>query len=407
MRHFHACATIALIVAGCTAEQTTEGCVDDSSCDPGFFCDGGSCKCRTDDACGAGKRCNDFGNCQERPPCLGNDDCDDGMICNSSAASGGDCIPASQCGSSVHCEFNDYCKIATGGTTGECTPGCRNSGDCQLGYICSAGICQVGGCDECPATPSPDASYCDFGERCTSSGQCVATTSKANYCTTCNGTTPCASKDLACIIDNESCACLEGKCYPTNTACNTDADCGGACNVSYCAPTCKVDSDCPNGYGSSCGGLIQVCGVCDAGNPCTNGGDCLYGAESSAGFCSCTSQADCALPTGICEAFFGTCLWGCSTDADCALLGTTCNESWGVCDISCSSDAQCICVNNTCANSGLPCSTAADCQSTFVTVETPTGYSYGVCETNVKVCGKDSGVLCEDLDGDAACATLN
>ena len=94
--------------------------------------------------------------CQPRPPCLGNQDCDEGEICNSADATGRNVHPRRLiCGSTVHCGFNEYCNP----TTGACEEGCRNVGDCRLGYVCQNNSCVPGDCSTCPTSPTVDATY--------------------------------------------------------------------------------------------------------------------------------------------------------------------------------------------------------------------------------------------------------
>jgi hypothetical protein len=316
------CATLGLaLTSGCGESSGSSGCTSDNDCGAGLFCDeDGACKCRTDDVCGAGRYCNPFGTCQNRPACLGNLDCDDGYICNSSDPSGGKCIPAASCGSSTHCPFNQFCRIpqASEERVGTCEPGCRRTGDCQLGYVCvSVGHCAGAGtvcssnqqcddgaacefsnectpagtaddCTTCPAAPDPDNSYCDYGEVCTFDGECVSHALESELCADCGPSSSCPD-GMRCMVDTVS---------------------GGG----YCAPECTHDIDCPAGY-PTCLPLILVnaypCdhdngfGPCDCAatdGVCPNGGTCLGSAEGSSAYCECTSQDDCTRlnPTTAC-----------------------------------------------------------------------------------------------------------
>ncbi|MBT6435519.1 MAG: hypothetical protein HOK28_20660 [Deltaproteobacteria bacterium] len=358
-------------LVGCKATGASiDGCSDDSECPAGQACDipTATCKCTTDDACelalGAGYECNDFGSCQPRPPCLGNQDCAEGEICNSADATGGICIPAGDCGSTVHCDFNEYCNP----TTGECEDGCRNVGDCQLGYVCQDNACVPGNCTTCPTSPTVDATYCDYGEVCTEAGACVPHPVQSTLCDTCgqNSLTQCGL-DTICLLDDMS-------------------NSGGA----YCAPVCDVDADCPNGY-PGCGG-VQTVGQtgCTSDLDCLSGGVCLSTSEGDLTYCSCVSNADCVTKEGLCDTTlgFGFCL----TD------GSPCNQ-----DLECN-----FCANGTCANApGIRCNTEADCLSSCVMQELGDGSSIGSCQTNWKVCGKEQGVTCTELQsGLAECTEL-
>ena len=161
---------LALLGAACSTATPIEGCASDTDCDNGQFCDAGTCKCRTDDMCGTGEYCNTYGNCQVRPACLGNVDCAAGFICNSASPTGGECIARGLCGHSVHCEINQWCQL--NGDTGVCIPGCRQTGDCQLGNVCIAGRCEIAAtatdCTTCSAwTNGVHPLSAITGSRCT------------------------------------------------------------------------------------------------------------------------------------------------------------------------------------------------------------------------------------------------
>jgi hypothetical protein len=333
--------------AACSTPASGDGCKSDSECDGGQFCDAGVCKCRTNDQCGAGQYCNAYGTCQVRPACLGNEDCPTGLICNSAARSGGDCIPAAQCGSPVQCPLGHFCEVPAGSPTGLCRPGCRDTGDCILGQVCIGGDCDDAStttdCVTCPAHPNPDASYCDYGEKCTFEGDCVAVPTRAGLCDRCDfGSPNSCDSGLVCLTDND-----------------------GADGVNYCSPICTTVADCPNGFNDSCGHVILVGGGCNNDNDCfATGGRCVGGAETSQKFCTYGDASACA-GTGLC--FSGRCF-----------------------------------------DSGMPCTSATaavDCGLTFVPIEQ--GATDGVCETNVGVCGKISGLTCERFDSEpATCRSL-
>ena len=337
-------ALLVSVFAACSPDESNVGCSSDDDCTRGLYCDTeiNKCLCNTDDACvlakGEGYQCNNFGICQPRPPCLGNQDCVEGEICNSADASGGICVPVGTCGSTIHCAFDEYCNS----DTGECLPGCRNSGDCQLGKICIDGNCAEGGCNSCPSTPDPDASYCDYGDLCRENGSCTPHSAKSSLCDQCGadpnnifgGSTNCGAA-MICLVDELG-------------------------TGNYCAPTCETDLDCPNGY-SGCGGITIVTTECRIDGDCSNGGVCLRPPEGNTGFCSCVSNMDCPAQD--------MCLGG-----QCMLL------------------------------QGMSCQTDQDCWSSCVQSETGSGTSIGVCETNIKGCGKNEGVSCAELQpGNAPC----
>ncbi|MCK5689485.1 hypothetical protein KAI87_09465 [Myxococcota bacterium] len=338
---------LGLTLTACGGESESSGCGSDTDCDAGFFCqnDTGDCKCRTDDACDQGYYCNSFGDCQSRPPCLGNMDCLADQICNSADPSGGRCIPNTECGSSVHCDLNNFCNP----TTNLCEGGCRNTGDCQLGHICIAGHCEAGGtatnCTMCPTYPDIDPSYCDYGEVCNSTGQCVSHTLQSGLCSECGGgglfPIPCPTDDYICLTDDYI-----------------------ADGSSYCAPICKVDADCPAGY-EGCGGTILYTEDCTSTGTCSNGAPCLGFSEQTMKIC------------------------GCLTDADCGGVDTSCTDMFG---------------SKICANTGWGCDTDEDCGVVCEQIPMGDGTTAGACITARGACGKAAGVSCDELTtGTAEC----
>ena len=329
-------------LVGCTSSgDSSLECDSDSDCFGGLICgEHRTCICRTNDACGESKFCNTFGSCQERPPCIGNVDCAAGEICNSYASGGAACIPATQCGSNVHCPFEEYCDPSSS----TCVPGCRNTGDCALGHVCVAGTCldgqaQDGDCTLCPVGTKPDSNYCDYGEACSPYGDCAAHIAGTKLCADCTQSQSCGS-GMICLIDNNS-------INPNNP-------------TSYCAPACSTDLDCPNGY-PSCGPIITVSKACTSDGECTPGARCLRGAEGTTAFCSCVSNADC-LSTPLCMG--GKCL----------------NLPF------------------------ISCSSTSDCEVECIFQDVADQGSVGLCQTRAKGCGKAQGVTCNELSlGSAAC----
>ena len=283
-------------------------------------------------------------------------DCNSDEICNSSDPNtGGSCIPATACGASVHCPFNHYCSKAATDAAGTCQPGCRSTGDCQLGYVCAGGQCAAGGtssdCTTCPATPDPDATYCDYNEICTSQGACQAVANPTSVCATCKASSyppqNCPSANTVCLIDDE----VQG--------------------AEYCAPVCTVDADCPNGYAEGgCGFPSLVLQQCSHDTDCSAGAVCMVQAESATSYCSCTSDSECA-----------------------GLGGATCSASSMFFD--CGNYPKC------CQNSGLPCSSDAQCELGCTMVPYGAGTA-GLCLTKIGVCGKDQGYTCDMLKNTTA-----
>ena len=287
-------------------------------------------------ACGAGQYCNTWGACQSKPPCLTNRDCEPYEICNSADTTGGKCIPASQCGSSVHCELNQYCDPITQ----NCQPGCRNTGDCQLGHVCVSNSCVDGAmgndCTQCPTSPEPDSTYCDYGEICNTRGECVSHAQQSSLCRTCNTASLNRCPDsMLCLLDN------------------------AVLGAEYCAPFCQSNLDCPSGY-ESCNGLqIAANGQCRTDSDCAGARQCLGSAEGVVSTCSCLTNNDCP-------------------------------------------QTRATCVFGSCGNIGNPCSTNADCVVECVLSDNGTGNVVGMCETKAKACGKGEGMTCNELKNDQA-----
>jgi len=358
---------------GCTASPATgEGCASDADCPGALTCDKptGACLCATDDQCEEGQICNSYGSCQRRPPCLGNHDCDPDEICNSSDPSGGACIPrptdgvGAACGDGAHCDFGQYCELMDGGSTGSCVLGCLSTSDCNLGDVCVEGQCTPSNCEFCPKDPAPDVRYCADGDRCVN-GLCVPytpETTRAGACGRCNELFSEHCNDgLMCLLDRESCSCIDGQCYPDGGTCTTADDCD-FCDIDYCAPRCDTVADCPAGFTAGCEAWRAVGGPCRDDGTCDSGAPCWRDSESDIGYCLLNAS---------------TCENEINQDRVCQN---------GRCMTTCVGD---ICFNDL----DLPCDTDWSCQSTFV--ERQEGW--GVCEGNMKACRKDAGVLCEDF----------
>ena len=344
-------------LSGCSTGQNSdqEGCSEDADCPGRLICEQAACVCTTDDTCENGFYCNNWGSCQPKPPCLSNADCDDGEICNTSALSGGTCIPRENCASDVHCDFNEYCDLVTS----TCQSGCQDEGDCQLGHLCQDGQCVAGECSLCPTSPEPNSEYCEFGDVCTVSGSCSPHEAKNSLCSDCTLSGSCGD-GMICLLD--------------------DLQAG----ANYCAPTCETEADCPNGY-RGCGGVQLVTQTgCSSDSDCTNGGQCVFSAEGDLSFCTCVADNDCVPDlTGLC--LIGTCISDFTTP--------------------CSQDSDCLCTNGECANlPGFPCTSGADCMSSCQQVDNGQGGTLGICETNIRTCGKGEGMSCSELtSGDAPC----
>ena len=154
-------------------------------------------------------------------------------------------------------------------------------------------------CKSCPTNPDPDSSYCDYGEVCSSAGECIRHSLFNSLCQSCtNSSLMSCPAGMLCLLDN--------------------AEQG----ASYCTALCETDLDCPNGYGG-CGGIQMVPngGTCTNDNDCSGDRRCLGSAEGVLSYCSCLTNSDC--PQDVCLA--GRCMNlgnACSSNADCSVQCT-------------------------------------------------------------------------------------
>jgi len=152
--------------------------------------------------------------------------------------------------------------------------------------------------------------------------------------------------------------------------CLLDNDVPGS---SYCTPTCSTVADCPHGY-NSCGGLVLVTTQCTSNNDC-NGTRCLSGSESSIGYCECASDDECGGTNAFCN-----------------------NGPFG-------GDDTCVFCrgNGDCFGSLFPCSEDSECGISCADLDGEGENDVRGCVPDRRVCGKEAGVLCEELKGPAIC----
>jgi hypothetical protein len=337
------------LVAGCTGGrniESDEGCTSDIDCGDFRRCDTANkvCRCTSDDACDDTEFCNVAGSCQPKTECIDDEDCrtadnptavcdtrqphpngagtDDGFF----SSTAGQCVTLSaqtQCLIDSHCPFGYYCQSA------QCTPGCRDNGDCALGDPCIN--------NQCNATPGAcnELGYCEFGQVCNAAtSTCVDHADADTLCQRCDSQfgSPCPD---ACLIDNSvfpsPCSgdgdCERGICIQ-DRACIDDSDCpigtcegGNAffpgtctayCGDFFCGSTdCNDQTNpCPRGY--SCFTLVVTSDVsCTrAGGECPADSFCSAdapGENQESGFCACGPSVSCPLGT---ECVDGGCLIG-------------------------------------------------------------------------------------------------
>ena len=266
---------------------------------------------------------------------------------------------------------------------------CRDSGDCQGGEVCSAGLCSTA----CNLTSECDPGFvCETGrcvkagQRCTESYEC----DDENPCTldACSmalgvcvsapapSGTPCDDDSNPCTADmcDSAGACvksnIEGSCDDLNACTQNDSCVGGTC-VGGEALNCNDSNDCTEDACEPGFGCVhaQRTGLCDDGNSCTTD-------MCDNGVCVGTVPG-CAPPRG-CEIAPSTCL-----DPTCtyeiAGAGTPCRSSNGPCDVAevCDGNSPDCPVDGFVAP-GAPCRTAA---GTCDVVEYCTG-SVAACPAN-------------------------
>lgn len=328
-------------------------CKSDLDCGTSESCNvpRGQCICIDDNACDATEFCNAAGGCQQKLECLNNNDCrDDGnpsAICDTTT---GACLTLS---ASVQCVLDSQCPYGSFCDSNECTPGCQDNGDCQLGDPCINGQCD----------PTPGAcnqnSFCEFGQICGADNRCRDHALRDQLCSTCNpndfgGGSFCLDDsdcDVGETCDTDILSCVGGAgggcgqddCLIDSsvepTVCSTDNDCArGTCEIDAGNPGRKicqgffcgafgcddVTNPCPRGY--SCFTLQLVPGgQCDLGDPssCQAPRACNGGGENgNVGFCSCAQDSDCPFGSGatcVNPGPFGSCV-----------IGTTCGPSDGL-----------------------------------------------------------------------------
>lgn len=348
-------------------------CVVDADCDPqgeGFLScnvDEGFCICLDDRGCGTGETCNALGRCQAESGCNSNSECRDGFFCDTKSSQ---CLSVNECGPAdgeqccvldSQCAFNFVCDSLAK----KCTPGCRDEADCILGQACVRSLGQPLG--TCAAGVCSGDNLCNFGEICSSDGECVKD-NRGPYCFGCSGgvaSDDCGERGNFCLTDSvnggEFCgvdarsgeACPFGYqpsdviiIPPAAPFCNAeiceiaDGETRGTCSNS--PNSCSENEDCPIGFpGGDCprrdvgNCKVDQLRACANDGECAEGDECLFqecrlGEGDGFGYCSCTKDSDC--PRDRCIDINPV------TDiGSCELSGADCFA-----DIDCESIIQCI-----------------------------------------------------------------
>lgn len=238
--------------------EADEECVLDGTAD-GRVCTDGVCgyaDCAFDLQCGV--RICDAGQCADRRPCFGEDDCDDGQRCS-------DGVCRTPCGADEECAI-------LGGVLQVCLDGeCRQR--CLGDFLCFGGICEENVCRDPQCGTDAD---CGAGDFYCDAGRCVAFT-------------PC-DEDDDCFDPAYRCNEL-GRCEE-RPLCNIDAECGAErCVDRHCVPAVACDTD------DCAAGFECVAGRCVEEFPCRDSEGCGAAQVCDAGRCVDTPAA--ALPAAV------------------------------------------------------------------------------------------------------------
>lgn len=370
----------------CEKAETFE-CSADWTCPDGYTCGcaftagfGVACfpqcipsrpACCSDAECGDGNQCVD-GQCQPWT-CGADGTCPDGYECTSSCpvpmpANGlvmcqSVCTPKpGACKSDCDCPSRETCGNGECHVTdapNSCYPtGCTDDSMCAPGQQCLVACpmclpgepcppCQ-GSCVDQPACKQDadcaPGQYCkltEYTDVCTAcaDGSCdpTCTIIGSGYCADQPTPTPCG--DGTACGDNETCACMPDpscpqcdvclfQCVPkepTNTGCQSDADCkaGEACNTYYPPCACPVN---PDGTWGPCPSCTPI-SVCEAVTPppdpnaCKSDVDCAAGERCDLGACGaqfvpCTPDS-----SGSCTSCTGTCVAADPVPTSCVVTG--------------------------------------------------------------------------------------
>jgi hypothetical protein len=243
---------------------------------------------------------NDNGIPDECEGCLVDSDCDDGLFCNGPETCvaqlcqpGTDPCPGQDCDevgdTCITCDDDGTCEL------GEDCHGCP--GDCPMGggAVCGNGVCETADGEDCVSCPAdcsgrlsgkPSQRYCcgdgsaPYGvtcddPRCTDGGStCTSEPGAASCCG--DGTCEGLEDSYNCAIDcGEPGYCGDGTCDPDEDACDCPQDCG--------APP-LVETDCADGLDDDCDSSIDcadpdcaadpACACLPRGDPCAADGDC-------------------------------------------------------------------------------------------------------------------------------------
>lgn len=319
------CSTVALGTSGaptcgsfvCDGQNPNcpSGCVNDTLCASGRYCDGqGTCAARR----ATGTACADARECLSGF-------CADGFCCDT--ACGGACDKCNEQGDEGTCRFSAAGEPGTPvctpfvctGSLGICPPVCANDFQCISGRFCAAGGCQ-------PQKPNGQA--CTEGRECLS-GQCAD-----GVC--CNAA--CGGQCDACNLVGAVGTCtLQPLSAPGTPSCapylcnGVTANCGLACTTVGPGAPCSSNEWCD---GVACAKKSAAGALCTQGYQCGSG-NCVDGVccdSVCSGACDSCNQRGFE---GACQPeLAGTVVLACSP--------YTCDGNSGACPAACSTDGNCI-----------------------------------------------------------------
>jgi hypothetical protein len=362
------CCNNACEATGPAAEQQCQVCGQACTLTNSNLCEGRTCKCGNNPACGGGTPvCDDAnGRCVQ---CLADVDCPNNgqcvanmcracdpfdhagcaanqLCCNfqCSATGGGLGAQCQACGVACPqdatnactnraclCGANQSCSGATpfcNDGSGSCA-GCRNDNDCPANAPqCVSGVCRA--CDPgdnagCTANGNIPVCAANFTCRgCQGDGECASNSTgtfcnpQVGRCRRCN-----AASDAPCDLITPICDEVDNRCED----CVNDQECvdrpgsedqcvAGDCRT--CDPTAgQGNAGCDGASGTPiCSAATLTCRACQADNECGAGRFCIA-ASGRCGACD-PLRNNCGGATPNCNAVTLTCVaGGCQVDADC------------------------------------------------------------------------------------------